>query len=98
MGLPTKEQSKGKNPLAIAKERDRLGKLQSDTPPYMYLIETVASLVKCMHVNVPEGIQIEGGQPVTPYQIEDLGTRLTSNNMILFLPEASFITNLFASA
>ena len=68
-----------------------MGKLSSDSPPYMYLIDTVATIVRCMHVEVPQSIQLEPGQPATPYQLQDLGFTPTSENTVLWMPDVQFI-------
>ena len=67
MGLPTKDQNKSRSNLALRKERDRIAKLQTDQPKYMFLIETISSLVRCTTVKPPEGIQVESGQRTTPF-------------------------------
>ena len=70
MGLPTPEDTtQKKSTLALVKEKERLAKLVSESPPYMYLIETVSNLIRCMHVEVPQGIQLAEGQLGTPYYI-----------------------------
>jgi len=68
MGLPTPEDpSVKKSNLVILKEKDRLSKLTSRNPAYMYLIETISNLVRCISVDLPEGFQVPAGEPVTPY-------------------------------
>ena len=54
MGLPTPEDpSVKKSLLVIRKENERLGKLVSNKPSYMYLIETISSLVRCVSIPQP---------------------------------------------
>jgi len=54
MGLPTPEDpNQKKSTLAIIKERERLHQLNTDTPPYMHLIECISNLIRCIHVPVP---------------------------------------------
>ena len=75
-----------------------MGKLSSDSPPYMYLIDTVATLIRCMRVELPQGVQPEEGQPATPYQLQDLGFSPTNENLVLFMPDVQFIQTIFAAA
>lgn len=99
MGLPTPEDpTQRKSAIALRKERDRMGKLSSDSPPYMYLIDTVATLVRCMRVELAQGLQLEEGQPATPYQLHDLGFSPTNENLVLFMPDVQFIQTIFAAA
>ena len=37
-------------------------------------------------------------QPVTPYVIQDLGYRLSKDNMVLWMPDTVFIVKLFEAA
>ena len=54
MGLPTPEDpSVKKSQLVIRKENERLGKLVSEKPSYMYLIETISSLIRCVSIDIP---------------------------------------------
>jgi len=99
MGLPTPEDPNvKKSTLAIVKEKDRLAKLMTDRPQYMYLIETVASLVRCCTVDAPAQLAPAPGEPSTLYSIPDLGFRLSQDNLVLFNPDVQFITNLFMHA
>jgi len=68
MGLPTPEDlTVKKSNMVIHKEKERLSRLTSRNPPYMYLIETISNLVRCISIDLPEGYQLPAGQPVTPY-------------------------------
>lgn len=68
MGLPTPEDpSVKKSNLVIIKERERLSKLVTVKPSYMYLIETMSSLVRCISIDLPQNYQVPADQPVTPY-------------------------------
>ena len=99
MGLPTPEDpSVKKSQLVIRKENERLGKLVSEKPSYMYLIETISSLIRCVSIDFPKNYEPPADKPLTPYVIEDLGFKLTNDNMVLFMPENSFIVSLFAAA
>ena len=99
MGLPTPEDPQAKKSrIVIMKERDRLSKLESDNPSYMYLIETISSLIRCMSVPLPDNYVAMADQPVTPYVIRDLGYHLSKDNMVLFMPDTSFICRLFEAA
>lgn len=65
MGLPTPEDSsRKKSTLAIKKEQKRLSTLNSSKPSYMYLIEVVSNLVRCVTMPTPQG------QPQSPYFID----------------------------
>ena len=58
MGLPTPEDpSVKKSNLVIIKERERLSKLTTNKPSFMYLIETMASLVRCCSIDIPSNYQ-----------------------------------------
>lgn len=51
MGLPTPEDPNQKlSNLAQIKENNRRARLMSSKPAYTYMIETVANLVRCCHV------------------------------------------------
>ena len=81
MGLPTPEDpNQKKSTLAILKERDRLGKLNTDNPQWMHLIECFANLVSCYHVEIPEGINQGHKQAMAKYQTTDLQALLTQQN------------------
>ena len=55
MGLPTPEDpSRKKSTLAIRKEQKRLSTLVSSKPAYMYLIEVVSKLIRCVQLDVPQ--------------------------------------------
>jgi len=54
MDLPTPEDSnEKKSTLAVINERERLAKLNTDTPAYMHLIEAISNLIRCSHIEVP---------------------------------------------
>jgi len=54
MGLPTPEDPNvKKSNMQIHKERDRLSRLTAKNPPYMYLIETISNLVRCINIDLP---------------------------------------------
>jgi hypothetical protein len=89
IGLPTPEDTNGekKSGFAALKERQRLGKLRTDSPKYHFLIETLSNLARSIH------------QPLqTPYGLEDLGFNLTDQDQVLFLPSYEFLEKLFVSA
>ena len=99
MGLPTPEDpSVKKSNLVIIKERERLNKLLTNKPSYMYLIVTLSSLIRCMSVDLPQNYEPPANQPLTPYQIEDLGYQVSKDNLVLFMPDTSFIITLFEAA
>ena len=71
------------------KEKQRLKKLHSDNPKYLYLIETVGNCLRSLHVEAPFKVK-EGGR-TTPLQHEDSGFVLTDNETTLIMPQADFI-------
>ena len=92
MGLPTSEDlNQKKSTFALAKEQQRLEKLQTDKPKNMYLIETVSNLVRCSHVETNSAALINPNEQVPMYQITDLGFQLSQDNLVLFDPPAHFI-------
>ena len=99
MGLPTPEDpSVKKSMLVIRKENERLSKLVTNKPAHMYLIETISSLVRCLSIPIPSNYEPPADQPLTPYVIEDLGYQLSKDNMVLFMPNETFICSLFLAA
>lgn len=88
MDMPTPEDpNEKKSTLAIINERERLAKLMTDTPVYMHLIEAISNLIRCSHIDVPQGYKVEPGKNSTAYQIADLGFQLSQDNLVLFMPD-----------
>ena len=46
IGLPTPEGEVKRTTFAMLKEQNRLKRLQTDNPKYLYLIETIANLAR----------------------------------------------------
>jgi hypothetical protein len=65
IGLPTQDDPNQKTSLfSQLKEKQRLKKLHSDNPKYLYLIETVSNCMRSLHVEAP--FKVKEGNKTTP--------------------------------
>lgn len=95
--MPTADDPNQKmSAFAMLKEKQRLKKLQNDSPKYQYLIETVSNCIRALHVDIPPKLQEVVKN--TPLAHEDSGFSLTDNETTLIMPQADFIEKFVCAA
>lgn len=97
IGLPTQDDPNQKMSMfSMLKEKNRQKKLHSENPKFHYLIETVANLMRSLHVEAP--VKLKDPSRQTPLQFEDSGFVLSDHETTLIMPQCDFIEKFVSAA
>lgn len=98
IGMPTADDPNQKmSVFSVLKEKQRQKKMHTDTPKFLYLIETVGNCMRSLHVESPFKNK-EAMRLSTPLQHEDSGFVLSDHETTLIMPQAEFIEKFVSQA